>query len=217
MATDYNEGHIGVSPPKLGERAAKNKFLILSPISKPIITSITEPVICELDSWFERYGIKAFVTSILRDPEHQLNIIKGLARDNRVDQEFPNILTAKLTGQFEWEGSELVYEWQPAWSRLLNMGVIVNPPMPAETLFDYNRRDKSSGDLKVHKPAGTRIGTSPHFKGTAFDVGGGANRKIAEELEPIEAAFKSGTVKGFKGFLPEHDNNAVHCDCEAPL
>lgn len=177
-----------------------------------VLTNIIDPVIAQLDEWFQKFNATAFVTSGLRDAQKQINIIQKLAREHGVEKEFPEIRGATLDGQTMFAG-RLVPAWAPAWSRLLNLGVIVNPPKPAATLFDYYRRDSSSGELKLYKPAGHNIGTSPHFNGTAFDIGGGENKKVDEELAPIRAAFESGTVKHFKGYLVEHDNNCIHCDC----
>lgn len=201
-----------------------NQFLIVR--SNVALTNIIDPVITELDGWFEKFGVTAFVTSGLRDAQRQIGVIQKLAREHGVEKEFPEIRGATLDGQTMFAG-RLVPVWAPAWSRLLNLGVIVNPPKPAATLFDYYRRDTSrlsdgqaNGELKLYKPAGYTIGTSPHFNGTAFDIGlsretgrNGQNKKIAEELEPLRAAFESGTVTGLKGYLVEHDNNCIHCDC----
>jgi len=97
-----------------------------------------------------------------------------------------------------------VYGWQLGWSKLLNIGVIVNPPYPAKVLLDYYRR----GSKENRK--GTVIGVSPHFKGTAFDIRGGKN--LQEKSDVIKNSM--GKVAGLKGYLIEPKNNCVHVDCE---
>lgn len=190
-------------------RSVNNKWLTVG--KNVVLTNIIDPVIAELDPWFEQFGVRAVITSGLRDAQRQLMIIQHLAEQHGIDQEFPEIRRATLDGITNF-AAQAVPVWAPAWSRLLNLGVIVNPPKPCVTLFDYNRRD-ASGKLTRYRRAGYRIGTSPHFEGTAFDVGGGANKKITEELAPVKAAFESREIKWLKGYLPEHDNNAIHCDC----
>jgi hypothetical protein len=90
------------------------------------------------------------------------------------------------------------------WSALLNAGVIINPPKRAKVLMDYIRGGVNR--------KGSFINESPHFRGTAFDIGGG-DGGIDAELKVIQKALSSGKIKGLVGILAEHNNNAVHCDC----
>jgi len=185
--------------------ASNNRFLLVRP--NVILTSIIEPKICAFDPYFEAANMMAWVTSGLRDPLKQLSIIRGYAADKGVDIVHKEILTCDLDDEFIFRGQR-VYVWQPAWSALLNINVIISPPKPARPLFDYFKNGKNR--------KGVLIQGSPHFKGTAFDVGGGADGiggDVANELAVVEKAF-AGKIPGFKGYLAEHNNNAVHCDCE---
>lgn len=159
------------------------------------------------------YGLPSVVTSGLRTPEKQLEIIVQKVSQHDAGRDFfewttfignPPNLTFKLDG-----GPEL-YWWQRAWSKLLNMGDIVNPPIPAKVLFDYWR----PGDPKdaKHNKKGTEIGISAHMKGLSYDIGGGEN--IQERAKRILHAKQS--EKCFiRDFLVEHVNNAVHVDTVA--
>lgn len=189
-------------------KSLTNKWLIVRP--SVVLTDIIDPVIAQLDEWFGEQQLNAIVTSGLRDPLSQLAIIKDLAvvKHPEVAVEFPEIHNASLQGVTTAELSgkmHTVYYWQRAWSRLLSKDIIVNPPLRATVLFDYFRDG-------INK-RGMEIGGSPHFKGTAFDIGGGKNG-IEDESRILSDALKSGKVKGFKAFLRERNNNANHCDCE---
>jgi len=100
-----------------------------------------------------------------------------------------------------------VYAWQPAWSRLLNLGVIVNPPEQATVLFDYFRGAENR--------KGALIQPSPHFKGTALDIGGDVDgiEGKESELAVVQAALDSKQIPGLKGFLAERLQSCVHVDC----
>jgi hypothetical protein len=94
--------------------------------------------------------------------------------------------------------------WQRAWSRLLNKGIIVNPPLEAECLFDYFRNG-------VNKK-GQKIGMSPHYYGKAFDISGGEDYNPVNETEVIKHAL-ADKLKGLKGYLLERKQNCLHVDC----
>ena len=87
------------------------------------------------------------------------------------------------------------YIWQMAWSNLLNLGVIINPPLPAVALMDYWR-----GGLNKK---GMLIGVSPHTKGKSFDLSGTDSLAIVQSLKLKEK---------IKGYLLERENNCIHVD-----
>lgn len=176
-----------------------NKNLIVRP--GVLLTEVIDPVIAALDPFFE--GRHAYVTSGLRSKENQLEIIRQYAKLKGVAKEFPSILTATLDGKTMFEG-HAVFSWAPAWSRLLERGVIINPPIAAAPLFDYVR----SG---VNKK-GIIIMPSPHMRGTAFDIGGGSD---GVEDERVILALAVGHVAGLNRVLVERENNALHIDCVA--
>lgn len=176
-----------------------NKFLRVKPgvrLSPQMI-----PVIVGLDSYFEAAGLIAYVTSGIRNSMDQLNTIIKYCKRYGVDKEFPDVLTCMPADKV---GKE--YVWQPAWSRLLNIGVIINPPYPAVVLYDYfdeNKRNKK----------GQVIGHSPHYYGNGVDIGGGVDHDITNELIPVQRALAEG-LPGLRGYKKERKNNCVHLDVE---
>ena len=92
------------------------------------------------------------------------------------------------------------YSWQMAWSHLLNLGVIINPPVAAKCLM-HTTFDKIDRFNKV-------INQTPHAKGTAFNVGGGGNG-VTDEAAVIQKALNN-KVPGLVGYLIERENNALH-------
>lgn len=184
-------------------KSLNNKWLIV--LDSVRLTDTIDPVIAALDPYFEKAGLKAFVTSGLRTSNDQLRIIQKYLIRQGLDKTYSecakctNVQSRNTKFNDEW-----VYDWQPGWSALLSVGVIVNPPLPAECLMDYIRDGKNK--------KGQVIGSSPHFKGTCFDTGAG-NNGPDDELAVIKQALADG-VKGLKGYLLERVNNCVHVDCE---
>lgn len=182
-------------------KSLSNKFLTVN--SNAVLTEHIDPVIFLLDKEFEAAGVRARVTSGKRDPESQLRIIRTALVNHRLADDFPQAFEP-MEGKFVWEGKQ-VYNWQPGWSKLLNIGFVVNPPLAAECLMDYIR----AGSTENRK--GKIIQPSPHFTGGSFDIGGGADG-ILQEADIIEKS--KGKVKGLKNFLLERNQNCVHCDCD---
>ena len=159
--------------------------------------------IVAMDVEFKRSGLKAYVTSGERTSEDQLNTIIKYIKRYKVDAEFPEILTCGVNDIIDL-GHTKIYKWQRGWSKLLNIGVIINPPKPAKCLFDYIRDG-------VNKK-GKVIGYSPHFWGKAYDIGGGTDHDISNELPVVQACMRK-KIEGMKGYLPERKNNCIHIDC----
>jgi hypothetical protein len=179
-----------------------NKFLIVKP--GVVLTPHIEPVILEMENDFKEANLVAYVTSGERTSGDQLRTIqKYAARYTRVQDEFPEIKTADVLKKIALPDGTKVFSWQRAWSRLLNIGVIINPPVPAACLYDYIRNG-------VNKK-GQTIGHSPHYYGKAFDIGGGLDHDIKNELPVVQKALARG-IKGMKGYLPERANNCIHVD-----
>lgn len=177
-----------------------NAYLTIASDAKR--TPQTDPVIAYLDSKFAMLGIRAIVTSILRTPEQQLKIIRDYCIKRGVTTEYKEILQNRFFTDTIKLGSsyEDVYFWQPAWSKLLNIGVIINPPLAAKCLYDYVSRG-------VNKK-GTTISASTHFFGKAFDIGGGP-KGVEEKLKVIKTSTDD-PASGIKSFLVERENNAIH-------
>lgn len=183
------------------KRATENKFLIVN--KGVVLTPTIEPVIVELDEYFKAANKVAYVTSGLRNPEGQLKIIRGYLEGKGLKAAYNDTFIHEVDKKIHDSTFGEIYAWQLGWSKLLNIGVIINPPMASACLLDYIR----SG---VNKK-GTIIQGSPHFKGTAFDIGGGVNG-IADETLIIQKAIQD-KLPGLINVLPERENNANHCDC----
>lgn len=181
-------------------KATDNVFLKVKP--GVVLTPVIEPVICDLEIHFREAGLHAFVTSGLRDAHDQLRIVKKYLIVKGLDKLYLEAMACK----HPLEKAGAYYVWQLAWSNLLNIGVIINPPLAAECLMDYYRNGKNK--------KGQIINQTPHANGGCFDIGGagGEDATINDELVVMTKALKA-KVKGLIHILPEHNNNAIHCDC----
>lgn len=168
------------------------------------LTPHIEPVIFKLDAYFKAANLVAMVTSGERTSGDQLTIIRNYSASFKVDEEFPEIKTCGVLDKIDFGEGKKIFTWQRAWSRLLNKGIIVNPPLDAAPLFDYIRNG-------VNKK-GQVIGKSPHYYGKAFDIGGGVDHDPTNELEVIKKAL-ADKLPGLKGYLLERAQNCLHCDC----
>jgi hypothetical protein len=184
------------------KKATENEFLIVGP--GVILTPTIEPVIVGLDDYYRAENKKAYVTSGLRYPLNQLQIIRSYIEKKGLKAQFPELFTKGVNDKIIHDEFGLIYTWQMGWSKLLNIGVIINPPIAAACLMDYIRNGINKKGLVIQG--------SPHFKGSAFDIGGGPNG-ITDELGPIQKA-QADKLPGLVGILPERENNAIHVDCK---
>jgi hypothetical protein len=190
-------------------KPSENKWLLVR--AGAILTPSINPVIVALDEWYRQYQCRSYVTSGLRDPKSQFRIIQQAAITRGLTKEFPKIIGANIDSVMI-NRTQTVPIWLPVWSRLLTIGFLVNPPVAACVLFDYVHPKSGKKIL-----AGTLIQPSPHFKGTAFDIGGrgeSQDQTIDDELEILKLAFDSGTIPDLLAYTVERDNNALHCDCK---
>lgn len=155
-----------------------------------------------IDPYFS--DCSATITSGLRTVLDQIRIIKEKVARHGIEKLYPEYIAnidREVTFTVPVDDYQY-YWWQRAWSKLLNIGDIVNPPVPAEALFDYIRPGST-----LNKK-GRIIEVSPHLKGTAFDLSG-------PDLEKIRAATAKAYEEGkshISGFLEEKVNNAIHVD-----
>lgn len=167
-------------------KAYSNRYLIVPP--SVVLNEALDNVLYDIDCDFREHPER--VTSGVRTSEDQLRIIRRYLQVKGLDEKYPE---AMVTGLQDRDGD--YYVWQKAWSHLLNLGVIINPPLPAVALMDYVR-----GGLNKK---GMLIGMSPHTRGTAFDLSGTDSITIVQGLK----------LKGkIKGYLLERENNAIHVD-----
>lgn len=175
-----------------------NKFLIVLPSVK--LTPIIEAVIIGLEPYFASAGKTAVVTSGLRDAIDQLRVIRQYLTKKELDKIYPAAMTCQVTDMVDQED----YVWQTAWSHLLHIGVIINPPLAAKCLMDYFVGTKNR--------KGVLFNQTSHAKGTAFNIGGGGNG-IEDEAIVIQKALDK-KLEGLVSFVRERENNALHCNCK---
>lgn len=172
-----------------------NKWLIVN--KGVILTPIIEPVITSLDKYFEEAKLKASVTSGLRDAKAQLEVIRHYLIRKGLDKKYPHAMVCQVD---DFGLNE--YAWQMAWSNLLNIGVIINPPIRAKVLMNYIKDGINKN--------GQYINQTPHAAGTAFNIGGGGNG-VQDEAKVITKALEN-KLPGLVSFLIERENNAIHCN-----
>lgn len=185
-------------------KASDNVFLTLNLGVK--LTPVTEAVIVGLEPYFREAGLHARVTRCLSDAYDQLKIIQHYLSSNGLASKYPEAMNC--TNPAERSGG--LYVWQMAWSNLLNIGVIINPPLRAKCLMNYYG-PTGDGPNKI----GQEINQTPHVTGNCLDIGGkgGLDATINDELVPVQnAAAKK--LPGLVKFLPERKNNAIHIDCK---
>lgn len=167
--------------------AYDNKNLLVP--EKVVLNERLNSTLCAIDKYWPPKG--ETVTSGVRTPEDSLRIIRNYLKSKGLSLKYPEAMTCELTD----ENPDGTYVWQKAWSNLLNIGVIINPPMPAACLMDYFR----NGVNKI----GQVINQSPHVRGTSIDLSGTDSEVIVKRL--VED-------KMIRGYLVERENNCIHID-----
>lgn len=160
-----------------------------------------------LDYFFE--GYPCTVSSGFRSPESQLALIVSKCKDNGVWKLYDELALMEgsdYRARLKIDGGPELFWWQRGWSKLLNIGQVINPPVEAEALFDYFRPGS-----EVNRK-GRVIQPSNHSSGNAFDIGG-KDRKLDTILERVVGAKESGKCF-IVGQLMEPQNNCVHVDVE---
>ena len=158
-----------------------------------------------LDNYF--VNEPSIISSGFRTADHQFGLIKNKVKELGIDKLFHEY--AMMEGndfnlKLKLDGLE-IYWWQRAWSKLLNIGFIINPPVPAEILLDY-----IDPKTKINKK-GRVIDISNHMKGNAFDIEG--NNSISQKETCTKKAIEVGDCF-IHGYRKEDINNAIHIDCE---
>ena len=185
------------------------KWIAIDP--SVILTPSISRTIDLIDVYFDK--LPSTISSGYRTGEKQLEvIIDYLKRHGLYNFEgFNTFVGNSVNFKVKYDDQEF-YWWQKGWSKLLNIGVIVNPPVPAKVLYDYwdwitNKEGKRE---KINKK-GTEIGISNHMRGNSFDVAGGSN--LSEKAKRVMRAYEEGKCF-ITNYRIERNNNAVHVDVE---
>lgn len=157
-------------------------------------TKSTDKVIEKLHPYFK--NIIATITSVLRDEKDQLRIITELGIKYNLLKHNETLNMSDL----DIFNGKPYFKWQIIWSKLLNLKIIVSPPIRAICLLDYIR--PNGENMK-----GKYINPSPHYYGNSFDISGPDINSI---YHAVLLAQKDGI--GIKNVLLERNNNAVHVD-----
>jgi peptidoglycan hydrolase-like protein with peptidoglycan-binding domain len=153
-------------------------FITINPgvLTNPEINKVLR----QLDGYFKKANLSVTLTSGIRTPQKQLDIIRNAAVRRGIDAKYPAIRTATVDDIESWLGT---------WDELLNRKkFIVNPPKPVTSRI-----------------SGRRIDISPHMKGRAFDLSGADLDRIASVVQSY--CRDNG---GISQILIETVNNAVH-------
>jgi hypothetical protein len=166
---------------------SKRKHVVLTPYLEEIASRISS----------HSGGHIARLTSGVRTPQEQVGIIAYWALKMKVN--FPEFDPFDLHGQTVIDG-KLLYRWQRTWSKLLNLGIIINPPLAAVCLESYV--------VGGHDKQGEIIRESPHQRSTAMDFV--CDEGVDVMLGIIKAAQKSGVP--IKSYRVERKQYCVHVD-----
>lgn len=166
------------------------KYLIIQP--NVVLNKLIHAKLIELDIEFKDKPQK--VTSAVRSADDQIRIIRKYLVKKGLNKTYPTAMVCYIDEK-DAQGN---YLWQMAWSNLLNIGVIINPPRAAVVLMDYIR---GGGNKK-----GQTIKPSPHMRGdetACFDLSGLSGLAIATRLKEEQK---------IRNYLPERENNCLHID-----
>jgi len=167
----------------------KLNYIVIKP--GVVLNDIQRNKLQALDVEFK--GFPQTVTSGVRQAADQIRIIRKYLVAKGLNKDYPEAMVCGIDDKIAEQ-----YVWQMAWSNLLNIGVIINPPRAAVVLMDYIR---GGGNKK-----GQTIQPSPHMRGdetACFDLSGLSAVPIAKRLK------EEGKIRNY---LPERENNCLHID-----
>jgi hypothetical protein len=168
---------------------------MISKRKQVVLTPYLESIVSQIEPHTGAHVVR--LTSGVRTALEQVGIIAYWALKMGVN--FPEFDPHDLHGQTEIEG-KLLYRWQRTWSKLLNLGIIVNPPLAAVCLEDYI--------VNGHNKKGEVIHESPHQKSTALDF------VCDEGVDVMLGIVKKAKVAGvpIRGYRVERKQYCVHTD-----
>jgi len=183
-------------------KCLSNSFLKISP--GVVLTEKIDNVIFKLDRAFEKNKVIRYVVSAVRTPDKQLNLIIQYAKAKGVRANFTE-------DDVDTKTDDGLYIWQETWSKLLQLGILINPPREAKCLYSYKHPSKGV------VAAGTLIKPSPHFLGIAFDIS--ATRNVPEpqiegSLEKIVLIVQNAIIEdktlGIYSYQVEREQECMH-------
>jgi len=164
-------------------------------------------------------GLDLEVTRGHDTPRGQLNTIAKYAKRNGVH--FPEFDAgiADLEEIVDIPTVGRVMTWQRTWSKLLNIGVIINPPLPAVCLFPYMRPtgEQMQGKVIDQSPHIKKVPSAEEIKAGKFDpcaidfstkVNGVSSISLTAKI--LNKAKDSGA--GIRVVKLEPKNGCVHID-----
>jgi hypothetical protein len=170
-----------------------------------ILTDSIRPGIAQLDAAYKDRNISGLVSSGLRTPERQVDVIRGLAKDAGL--EFDYLDSMNLNSTTSYSGA-VVFQWQIVWSKLMSLMFDVNPPIAATLLMDrfiggVNKRGK------VYPP-------TEHSFGISFDIEGeyGGQQLLDIYTNAFLDAVKENEVPAIISYTKEVKNNCLHLNCK---
>lgn len=171
---------------------------------KAILNDYTNSKLTAIDKYWPPNS--EIVTSVIRTSEDSLRIIRQYLHSKNLARVHPEAMTCEISELNESN----YFVWQKGWSNLLNIGIIVNPPLPAICLMDYFRDglDERGQPIKINKK-GQVIGQSPHIPDPKNPMKGAADLSGLDSLTIVKRLAED---KMIRGFLVERANNCIHLD-----
>lgn len=175
-------------------KSKENKFLKVK--DGVVLDEFLDGIAVKLDKEFELAGLKATLTSGIRTPEDQLRIIRQYLKQENLHVKYSEAMSCNVNDK-DQHGN---YKWQMAWSNLLNVGVIINPPLRAKLLMNYfnSAGVNRNGDV---------FEQTAHASKKCLDIGGAGNG-INDEMAVLEKAKTN--IPEIVSLVPERKNNCAH-------
>jgi len=136
-------------------------------------------------------------------PGEQLDTIEKLAANNKVH--FPEFQSGNLEEIIDIPDVGKGYRWQRTHSHLLNIGVIVNPPLECTILEDYIRPNGENMKGETMQP-------SPHITSDPIDFSSRVNGVPHLDLVVSIMTRAKAAGAGIRYIKPEPKNGCVHVD-----
>jgi hypothetical protein len=172
--------------------------------------------VASLEKYFAEANLQVTLTSGRRTQWGQIAVIRKLALDAGIQSDafYTDFLKERfVSDMIRWDdvqGQRLVYWWAPVWSKCLNLGLIVNPPIKALCLEHSFRNDGTDRYMDI-------IAASPHLdpRGTCIDLSAGKDYSPNNELAVLNIA-RQYTSCAILNIVVERKQNCIHVDFKQP-